>query len=616
MCGIAGYAGGEQPEENLSRAIDRLHHRGPDASAVRRFAGSAFGHTRLRVIDISPDADQPMPNEDQTIWTIFNGEIYNYRELRESLLSRGHIFRSHTDTEVLVHLYEDLGEGLVDQLQGMFAFAIWDVRADRLLLARDRLGIKPLYYRTGASHIEFASEVRALARSDDQISSEALQAFLGLGWVPGPGTILSGIQELPAATVLVWERSRAQIRRYWMPPVADIEGPSPSVGAPEEGCLRDALQTAIDRHLVADVPLGLFLSSGVDSAVVGSLARQHSPNVQSFTVAFDDYSSEAPEAERLAGEIGLRHVVIPVSGEEIERSLDRIIMDMDQPSVDGVNTWVISQAVRERGIVVALSGLGGDELFNGYSTFRHVPRLVRLGQAVRAAPDWARAAPAWAAGLLPVTAHSRSRRALEAVAEGSWSCAYRSVRGLFGPGELKQLRPTAERMASERVHLPWPGSADGPARVGQLELANYLPYQLLRDSDSMSMAHGLELRVPLLDDGVVAAAVAGQQSRAPWSKAQLVAAADPRLAYLVGRPKSTFTLPFNRWMQGSLRSRVRSALGHLGGRGLGFDERALQRLWDGFEAGHVAWRPVWALAVLSWWTEQHGLILAAGAHDA
>ncbi|CAN5488741.1 amidotransferase 1, exosortase A system-associated [soil metagenome] len=595
MCGIVGSVTAAPAPAGgwVTAQLPALAHRGPDARGARSFAGGCeLGHTRLRILDLSSAGDQPMSNEDGTVWTAFNGELYNFPELRAGLVRRGHTFRSSTDTEVLVHLYEEEGDRLVSALHGMFAFAVWDTRSEELLLCRDRLGIKPLYYRVDGAGLRFASEARVLAEASEALDVGSVHAYLRLGWVPGPQAIFAGVQELPPGHVLRWRRGRATLERYW----SSRPGTTATVDDVE---LRETVSDAVNRHLVADVPAGIFLSAGVDSALIAHLAAEKGDAVSAYTVAFDDGEDESADAAALAQRFGLRHTVVPVPGSEVPDSLDRIIASMDQPTVDGVNSWVISQAVRAAGLTVALSGLGGDELFRGYSTFRHVPRLVAAGRLGARLPASVRDLVLRPVAATSRTRHSRGRRALEATLTGGRGLAYGSVRGLFSSGQLSELWPASADIAGPLVHQG-PGDGDGTATVGQLELNNYLPYQLLRDTDAASMAHSLEVRVPLLDDAIVALVL-----KSPGlGKSDLVRAIDPSLAWLARRPKRTFTLPFASWMRGPLRPQVRDAMELLGESSLGFDRRGLADIMASFEAGRAGWRPVWALAVLALWMER------------
>jgi asparagine synthase (glutamine-hydrolysing) len=613
MCGIAGVVGAERaaPVSGVGPMVQRLAHRGPDATGERSFNGCSLGHTRLRIIDLSPLGDQPMSNEDGTVWAAFNGEIYNFGALRSQLRAAGHRFRSATDTEVLVHLYEEHGDEMARHLHGMFAFAVWDDRRRRLVLCRDRLGIKPLYYRAGSGSLAFASEVQALSEPSDPIDPVALRDLLRLGWVAGPRTIRAGIAELPPGHLLTWHDGVSHVSRFWSPP-------APAAGAlpPAREELGAALDEAIRRHLVADVPVGLFLSAGVDSVAVARLASRVAPGLQTYTVAFESGADESGEAGEIAARLDLEHTVVPVGHAEALAAVGRFVADMDQPTVDGLNSWIISRAVRDAGLVVALSGLGGDELFCGYSTFRHVPRLVAASRALQPLGAGRRALVA-AMDRSGRTAHSRARRALDGMAGGGWGSAYASVRGLFSETELSHLWPAAPAFGHPPVEEPDHGDEPAPATVGGMEMANYLPFQLLRDTDCMSMAHALEVRVPLLDDAVVELAVRGQHAAGGgWNKGRLMDAVDPGLRYLVERPKRTFTLPIADWMRGGLRDPVEGALVGVGESDFGFNRRALTDLWHGYLAGRVGWRPVWGLAVLGMWLDTHagaGRVTTAGA---
>lgn len=596
MCGIAGEVSQLTPDDaHVRRSVEMQRHRGPDAHHTRRWSDCVLGHARLRIIDTSTHADQPMSNEDGSIWTVFNGEIYNFADLRARLESAGHRFRTRSDTEVLVHLYEEHGREMVKHLRGMFAFAIWDERHRSLLLARDRLGIKPLYYREGDETLRFASEVRPLREPTDTLDPVSLGGYLRLGWVPGPRTIFVGVNEVPAGHFLEWRGGRAHVERWWQPPHRDPNGIESS-----ERTLSHALSDATDRHLVSDVPIGLFLSSGLDSSALAALAAKAQVDAMTYTVDFDFGPSEAVAAARYAKRMGLEHTVVMITGGQVLADLPSVIADMDQPTVDGVNTWVISRAVREAGIKVALSGLGGDEIFGGYSTFDRIPPLVRAGGRARVIP---RALRAQLAQFGQRSVRHDVRRASEAIVDGGWSRAYASMRGVTGAGE--HLRLTGGQGGDGLSEVSVPGGLNALDSVTQLELANYLPFQLLRDSDTMSMAHGLELRVPLLDDAVVAAALRYPHDMDGRSgKARLAAAVDPELLRLASAPKQTFTLPFDSWLKGPLAQSARAAVDRLAEPAVGLAPRELDDLWGRWESGRIHWRTVWALAALGMWIDR------------
>lgn len=595
MCGIAGYVGADATAQRdwLEQATSSLRHRGPDASGSRAFPSCLLGHRRLRILDLSADGDQPMSNETETVWVIFNGEVYNFDQLRRELEDRGHAFRSRTDTEVIVHGYEEWGDGVADRLEGMFAFAVWDEPRERLLVVRDRLGIKPLYYAAADGGIFFASESRALPRLG-QVSRDAVASYLRLGWVPGPGTIHAGVNELDPGHRLIWERGEVTSERWWEPRRGSTQG-----GVEE---LREALALAVRRQLVSDVPVGVFLSSGLDSSAIATLAAGTAANFAGYTVTFDHPDDEAPAASELAAQLGIPHVTVPVEGQEILSALPEVISSMDQPTVDGVNTWVVSRAVRQAGAVVALSGVGGDELFAGYSTFRYVPQFAAISHAIRDPGRRLLGAGARLGLRSGATAHSRYRRVAEAVAASGPSEAYAAVRGTFSAAELSWLRgeePPAVNGSGVRA-------ADS---VTELELTNYLPYQLLRDSDAMSMAHSLELRVPLLDEAVVRAAMdTGGSEGTLRGKELLASAVDPSLLRIARGRKRTFTLPFDSWLRNELSSWSRDAVGHLGTAGLGFRGDRLLTFWERFQRGRADWRPLWSLAVLGQWLTANQIV--------
>jgi len=597
MCGVCGMAGGSEGERIsfVMASNATLSHRGPDAEGMKVLDGAVLGHTRLRILDLSEAGDQPMSCRNGTLWCSYNGEIYNFRDLRCELSAAGHHFKTSSDTEVVLKGFDEWGTQVFSRLRGMFAVAIWDNLTRTLMLARDGLGIKPMYYRPLVDAVAFASEMRSLRRSGDRLDSVSVSRYLRLGWVPGPRTIVEGIFELLPGTLLRWQAGRTTVESWTVPEPNQSRGTSASEVA-------EVMAEAVAMHLVSDVPVGVFLSAGVDSALVATLAARAGGRLRSFTVGFPGLKDETPAAAALARRLGLPHDTVTVSGAEVTGSIDRIVGDLDQPSVDGVNSWVISKAVREAGITVALSGLGGDEILGSYSTFWHVPRLVRLGAAARRAPPKLREGLPVLSAAFPGFAHSRQRRALEAVARGGSDTAYAAVRGPLGEGELAWLRG----VPTEQVDLGVVGSED----VGELELSNYLPFQLLRDTDAMSMAHSLEIRVPLLDSTVVSLAGGLRRSHpaAPGGVKPLVAeAVDPQLKEVALRPKGTFTLPFDRWLREGLADWSAEALTAVSHQGLGLRTDRLETFRRRFVAGHVDWRAVWNLAVLGCWINKAGL---------
>lgn len=581
MCGIAGifaYRDATPPVDaaELVRVRDHMAPRGPDGKGAWIAEDGRIGlaHRRLSIIDLSDAGAQPMSSANGGLVVTFNGEIYNYRVLRERLEERGYAFRSDSDTEVLLHLYAHKGAAMVEDLRGMFAFGLWDADKRALLLARDPYGIKPLYVADDGATIRFASQVKALI-AGGAVSRETdlagLAGFYLLGAVPEPFTVHRAVKALPrGATLRVATggareaRSYFSIARLYRAAEDDSRGLAGKRDTQED--VRGAILDSVRHHLVADVPVGAFLSAGVDSgSLVGLMRDCGQGDIETVTLAYDEFSgraeNEAPLAEAVARHYGTRHTTRVVTKREFEADLPRILAAMDQPSIDGINTWFVSKAAREKGLKVAISGLGGDELFGGYSTFREVPRLVRwmapparvplLGEGVRRVfSSLSRLSPAIkpkAAGLVKYG--------------GDWRGAWLLRRALFMPWEIESLmgREAARTGLAEldplgligRTLEPEPKSAFG--RIACLESALYMGNQLLRDTDWASMAHGLEVRVPLVDGELVrrtAPLMVGH--RRPDGKALLGNAPSlPLPERVIARPKTGFSMPFEQWMAGS-----------------------------------------------------------------
>jgi len=527
MCGITGiYAyrstGRLVDHDELVRMRDHMAARGPDGSADWYSSDGrvGFGHRRLSIIDLSSRGAQPMQVDGRLVIT-FNGEIYNYRALRSKLEAKGYVFQSNSDTEVLLHLYAELGDDMLRELRGMFAFGIWDLQEAKLLLARDPYGIKPLYYADDGSTLRFASQVKALMAGHGVSKDPDPAGWVGFylfGSVPEPFTTYREVRALPAGS-LVWidQRGlRAPIQYYSIARTyREAQGrPFSAITHKEEikALVRDALLDSVRHHLVADVPVGAFLSAGVDSsALVGLMREAEQQDIQTVTLAFDEFrgtpNDEAPEATAIAEFYGTRHTTRVVGESEFRSDLPAIIEAMDQPTIDGINVWFVSKAAHERGLKVAISGLGGDELFGGYSSFHDLPTWVRwmaapssipfLGQILRRAFRRMRAEN-WgmnpkAAGLVELG--------------GNYPGAYLLRRGLFMPWELPEvLGPELAREGLKRLdpikHIAGtltPDPLQPFVRVATLESSLYMRNQLLRDTDWASMAHSLEVRVPLVD---------------------------------------------------------------------------------------------------------------------
>ena len=526
MCGIAGvYAyrstARSVDRDELTRMRDHMASRGPDGSGEWYSADGrlGFGHRRLSIIDLSARGAQPMATADGRLVVSFNGEIYNYRALRSSLEAKGYTFRSNSDTEVLLHLYAELGDEMLRELRGMFAFGLWDSQERQLLLARDPYGIKPLYYADDGSTLRFASQVKALlaggnvSRDPDPAGWAGFYLF---GSVPEPFSTYREVRALPAGSLLRIDQQGGR------PPVqyASIartyrEAQARSVsGATEKnvkGLVRDALLDSVRHHLVADVPVGAFLSAGVDSStLVGLMRDAGQEDIQTVTLAFDEFrgtpNDEAPKATAVAEFYATRHATRVVGETEFRSDLPAIVDAMDQPTIDGINVWFVSKAAHELGLKVAISGLGGDELFGGYSSFRDIPSWARwlavpasipfLGQVLRR-------------GFRRLRGERWLNPKIAGLVElgGTYPGAYLLRRGVFMPWELPEvLDPELAREGLKQLDpIKHIGCALTPdplrpfVRVATLESSLYMRNQLLRDTDWASMAHSLEVRVPLVD---------------------------------------------------------------------------------------------------------------------
>lgn len=574
MCGLAGVLiPGSDDSANgqaVRRMCDSMQVRGPDAVGYwsNPQSGISFGHRRLSIIDLDTRANQPMSSDDGRHVIVFNGEIYNFRELRRSLEGNGETFRTQSDTEVLLNLYRHKGEAMLSQLRGMFAMAIWDRQTRSVFLARDPYGIKPLYMARCKQGWLFASQVKALLasglvdRSPDPIGQ---MGFWLLGSVPEPHTWFRDISALPAGTWCRLDEDGASTgpHRYWDIADAWREAPECRVTATEaQGAVRAAVARSVQQHLVADVPVGVFLSGGIDSGSLAGLMKDcGATSIQGVTIAFNEFKGkhedEVPAAGAIAQRYGIHHHVRTITRQEFEADLPKILSSMDQPSIDGINTWYASKAVAELGLKVVISGVGGDELFNGYPSFRQLPALVTRWRMLSSIPG---VRPLVDLALTQVARHSGNARWrwLTRQAESLYG-AYWLRRGLFTPDELPSLM--GPELASEALQGTDPESlveslagilpADPMAAVGQIESMAYLRNQLLRDSDWASMAHSVELRTPLVDAWLLQDLMPVLRSFGRL-KGKALLAASPALPLsdeIINRVKTGFGVPLGMWGQ-------------------------------------------------------------------
>jgi asparagine synthase (glutamine-hydrolysing) len=579
MCGLAGIFAyrADAPAVDGAELMgmrERMLARGPDGAGLWLAEDGRVGlaHRRLSIIDLSAAGVQPMASADGRYRIIFNGEIYNYRALRDGLAARGYRFRSHSDTEVLLALYAEQGAAMLVQLRGMFSFALWDAAERCLLLARDAYGIKPLYYADDGRTLRVASQVQALLAGgglDTTPDPAGLAGFYLLGSVPEPFTLYRGIRALPAGC---WLRASSagvdgphrwhSLPGVWREAAAQGLPQQSGRGESEQGRIVAALRDSVAAHLVADVPVGAFLSSGIDSGALVGLMTEAGAPPQTLTVAFEEFrgtpQDESPLAAAVAAHYGLSHRVHAVSEARFRGDWPRIMASMDQPSIDGVNTWYAAQAAREADLKVAVSGLGGDELFGGYPAFRDLPRWTRWLALPGRIPGLGRGLRH---GLSPFLSGRLSPKALGLVEYGgTWPGAWLLRRGLFMPWELPALmgvdaaREGLQRLAPLALIAESmdPDPATDFGRVAALEAGLYMRNQLLRDADWAGMAHGIEIRVPLVDTQLlqqVAPLMVGSCSGAHAGKQALATApARPLPDVIRHRPKTGFTVPFADWL--------------------------------------------------------------------
>jgi len=636
ICGIIGYPSSEPQEAIVRRTLASIFHRGPDEEGLLLAPPVAAGIRRLSIIDL-PGGSQPVWNETQTLAVVFNGEIYNFRELRRELESVGHRFRTRSDTEVIVHAYESWGESCAERLHGMFAFAVVEVPqgrggpASRLFLARDRLGIKPLYYAAAGGAFLFASEVRALLAAGllpGRVSPSALQAYLLFGSVGEPETLIEGIVSLPPGHSLSIACNETLAlpppKAFWTPARCDDfdakgDGVSKSAPASTAARVRSLLESAVERHLLADVPVGIFLSSGLDSTAIAALACARQSGIHTFTVAFPEEGfNEAGLARRTAQRLGSCHSELALSHDEMLARLGEAVSAFDQPSMDGINTYFVSWAARQAGLKVALSGLGSDELFGGYTSFRATAPLARLARAARLVPKPVRsvAASALEKSQAYPTSRAKFRKAAAAWLDpGTLPHPYFFSRTLFPPQDVARVFDSAGWQAARwwqslRRAADEASGMDSFTAISWLELRSYLPNTLLRDTDAMSMRHSLEVRVPFLDGTLVDSLLSLPQSAKfdpARPKSLLIAALGELLPPdIVAQRKRTFTFPWENWLRGALGKRVAEGIRDWSPALSPFlpADFALA-VWRDFLRGDTTWSRPWSLYVLNEWVKRN-----------
>lgn len=636
MCGIFGIAAHNAPipDSVLERGTLSLAHRGPDDSGtilLRESVGPAveigLGSRRLAILDLSPLAHQPMHDAETGNWIVYNGEIYNFHEIRAELERDGTSFISRSDTEVVLKAYARWGVECLTRFRGMFAFALWDATQRRLFTARDPMGIKPLYYAQSGSYFIFASEVRTLLKTGllrPSIDRAGLVNYLTFGSAYDPLTLIESVRALPPGHTLTWQEGTLHESSYW-----DLVDDSSGSGQSEASFTADrefvasqlqpSLEEAVRLQLVSDVPVGVFLSGGIDSSALVSILSRGGVRPSTFSIVFREADfSEAQHSRAVATKFHSDHHEINVSQTDVLTAIPDALRAMDLPTMDGVNTYFISRETRRAGVKVALSGLGGDEVFGGYSSFRSVPRMERFVQRWKYVPHGLR--DVLASVFSAVAPASDQNRKLASLAgdNGRLLHPYFLTRMLFTPNQRDLLLRDVEGAtgetagASQRAWLQRSLALDPINRISYLESRCYMLNTLLRDADFMSMSQGLELRVPLIDHRLAKAVLAlpGAWKVNGTPKKLLVEALGGTLPEgIVHRPKRGFTLPFEHWMRQELRREIEPVLdakrissGPLGDL---LNGNEVQSVWKKFLSGSISWSRPWSLYVLQRWCEVH-----------
>lgn len=575
MCGIAAifnykFNGEVVRKEILDAIRDGMVSRGPDdaGSWISSDYTVGLAHRRLSIIDLSREGAQPMFSQDGKLKIVFNGEIYNYPQLKEELQSLGYKFSSSTDTEVLLYLYKEYGKQMVSRLRGMFAFCIWDEEKQGLFIARDAFGIKPLYYADNGYTIQIASQVKALLKGgqvDTTPEPAGHAGFLLWGSVPEPFTFYKGIKSLPPGSFLWIDKKGTKIDKQYfsMTEIINNSKPFDTVELNKEEIdryIHSTLQDSVKHHLIADVPVGLFLSSGIDSTILATLIKEvRGSDLQTITIGFSEYkgtlNDETPLAEQLAKDLGFSHKTYWITKNDFTREVENILEAMDQPTIDGINTYFVSKMAADAGLKVAISGLGGDELLGGYPSFKQIPKMVRvLKYPSKISPFFGKVFRFLSKNIIMRYTSPKYASILEY--GGSYAGAYFLRRSLFMPWEIGSIM--GEEMALEglqtlntigNLEKTIKGLDDDYFKISTLETKWYMQNQLLRDSDWAGMAHSIEIRVPLVDKQVFQNMVPILKSDIRPDKRYVARAIlDPSHAAIVNRPKTGFSVPVHDWL--------------------------------------------------------------------
>ncbi|MBT3648760.1 MAG: asparagine synthase (glutamine-hydrolyzing) [Flavobacteriales bacterium] len=620
MCGIAGVYGLEKisdPRSIVQEMNLSLSHRGPDADGIYEGKNVVLGHRRLSIIDLSPESNQPFQSNDQRYTLIFNGEVYNFRELREQLVD--YDFRTQSDTEVVLAALITWGIRAVEKFNGMFALAFWDNVEDRLWLARDRMGIKPLYIAQGRQSIIFASEVRSILKSGlvaPKLDENRLSEYLRYQTVHSPNTILEGVKMLEPGCYLEISEPESRPTPYWKPWQSD-DRPTDIQSA--QSRVRELLISSVERRMVSDVPFGAFLSGGIDSSlIVGIIRAELDLPIDTFNVSFDENEfSEAKYARLVANKFGSNHHEIRLQPSDLLNSLDDALASMDHPSGDGPNTWIVAQRTKQQGITMAISGLGGDEVFAGYDVFKRLPSIAEK--------SWLLSFPKEIRSLIGSFNVLRKGDMRSKKMKAILTSDYFNLENLLPVFRRVLMDDQISGLLRNRVSKPdelsgmiksleeYSGFGDLPtlSRIGIAEMYGYMQNVLLRDSDQMAMSHALEVRVPFLDHELVEyVSQVPDPLKYPHIPKKLLIDSFGQLLpdEVVHRKKMGFVLPWEHWLKNELKDFCEERLEWLASTDY-FDEMHVISLWEEFlkGSGKISWSRIWPLVTLADWMKRNNV---------
>jgi len=615
MCGITGIINHDQAHQLIRPMTDELSHRGPDASGYFCREDVALGHRRLSIIDLSEEANQPFTDASGRYQLVYNGEIYNYQDIKLELID--YPFQTQSDTEVLLASFLKWGINCLDKFNGMFAFAIWDAHTQELWLARDRLGIKPLYYYYNGGTLIFASEIRALLASGlvpKQIDNEGLVDYLTYGTTHAPKTIVQNVHIIPSGHYAHFQSGQLSIQSYW-----DISKPSTIYHEENPQKVRkhiyELLSKAVEKRMISDVPLGAFLSGGIDSsAIVALMAQASHDSINTFSVVFDEKAfDESPYSQLIAQKFNTHHTPILLKPEDFLQKLPEALDAMDSPSGDGINSYVVSQVTKKAGITVALSGLGGDELFAGYPVFTQWMKLQKFKHLWSLPLSLRRV-------LSNILRHSisshKSDRLTRLINLPSLTLheGYPVFRRLMDDYQLADIQShsPANYNAIQNILQPLSQHLSYLPHLSQISIGEILSYTqniLLKDTDQMSMAHALEVRVPFFDHKLVeyTLQISDSEKYPHYSKQLLVESLGDLLpSDIVHRPKMGFVFPWKNWLKNELRSFSQQKINQLKKRNI-LNPDSLEHLFNSFLANEKnnLWLNIWLLIVLETWLENN-----------